>query len=110
MLHPEFEPGLIGGASTMPELKNKKKNPEYIFDKVTLKIVDTLLDNPSIPYNKNQLAEAADISRDALYRRWDVLLEYSILKKSEVGSSGDYWELDQNSDTVEAIARILHSE
>lgn len=94
----------------MPELKKKRKDLEYIFDDVTLKIVDTLLDNPAIPYNKNQLAEAAEISRDALYRRWDALIAFNILKKSDVGSKADYWELDENSETVEAIARILHSD
>lgn len=93
----------------MPELKNKEKRGKYILDDVTVKIVDTLLDNPAIPYNKNQLAEAANVSRDALYRRWDSLLEHNILKKSDIGAKGDYWELNEDSDTVEAITRILHS-
>lgn len=91
----------------MPELKNENK-AKYILDDVTVKVVDTLLDNPSIPYSKSQLAEAADISRDALYRRWDALVENNIVKKSDVESGGDYWELDQGSEKVEAIAKLLH--
>lgn len=94
----------------MPKLKNKEKRAQYILDEITVKIVDTLLDNPTIPYNKNQLAEAADVSRDALYRRWEALRENNIVKKSEVKSGGDYWELDGSSETVEAIAKILHQE
>ncbi len=91
----------------MPELKNENK-AKYILDDVTVKVVGTLLDNPSIPYSKSQLAEAADISRDALYRRWDALIENDIVKKSDVESGGDYWELDQDSEKVEAIAKLLH--
>ena len=91
----------------MPELKNDNKT-KYILDDVTVKIVDTLLDNPAIPYSKTQLAEASDISRDALYRRWDSLVRNNIVKKSNVESSGDYWELDQDSEKVEAIARLMH--
>lgn len=94
----------------MPELENKEgKRGKYIFDDITLEIVDTLLDNPSIPYNKNQLAEAAGVSRDALYRRWEALIANNILKKSDVGSKGEYWELDESSETVKSIVRILHS-
>jgi len=92
----------------MPELKTVNRG-KYILDDVTLKIVDMLLDNPAVPYNKNQLAENAGVSRDALYRRWDALIEHGIVKKSDVGSKGDYWELNEASDTVEAIAKIIHS-
>ena len=91
----------------MPKLENENR-AKYILDDVTVKVVDTLLDNPSIPYSKSQLAEAADISRDALYRRWDALVENNIVKKSDVESGGDYWELDQDSEKVEAIAKLLH--
>lgn len=94
----------------MPELEDRRDKGKHILDDITLKIVDTLLDNPSIPYNKNQLAEAAEVSRDALYRRWDAIITHNILKKADIGAEGDYWELNQDSDTVEAIARILHSE
>lgn len=83
---------------------------DYLLDDVSTTIVDTLLDNPAIPYNKSQLADAADVSRDALYRRWDTLVERGILKKSDVGAKGTYWELNEDSDVVEAIARILHSQ
>lgn len=93
----------------MPELKNRKtKNSKYILDDVTAKIVDLLLDNPSIPYSKTQLAEAAGISRDALYRRWDALRKNNIIKKAEVESETDYWELNQDSKKVEAIAQLMH--
>lgn len=91
----------------MSDLKHEQK-AKYILDDVTVKVVGTLLDNPSIPYSKSQLAEAADISRDALYRRWDALIENDIVKKSDVESGGDYWELDQDSEKVEAIAKLLH--
>ncbi|MDY6789531.1 MAG: Lrp/AsnC family transcriptional regulator [Candidatus Nanohaloarchaea archaeon] len=95
----------------MPQVQRKGEQQEgkleFILDEITVQIVETLLDNPKIPYNKKQLAEAADISRDALYRRWKTLIAFGILGSSEVGSGKDYWQLNQDSEIVEAIAKII---
>jgi response regulator of citrate/malate metabolism len=93
----------------MQQAKEKhRKDLHYILDDVMMNIVDTLLENPKIPYNKSQLAKAAGISRDALYRRWDTLTAFNIVKESDVAAEGTYWELNQDSDMVESIAHILH--
>jgi len=92
------------GTATVQE----KDAPPHIIDDVTLRIVDALLDNPAVPFNKSQLAEAAGVSRDALYRRWDVFMEYNIVEKADVGAKGTYWTLPPDSDMVDALARIIH--
>jgi len=79
-----------------------------LLDDITIKIVDTLLENPTIPYTKTQLADAADISRDALYRRWNDLQAYNIIQRAEEETGGDYWILNQNADAVKALATLLH--
>lgn len=86
----------------------ERETPPHIIDEVTLRIMDTLLDNPTIPFNKSQLADAAGVSRDALYRRWDVFLEYDIIKEADVGAGGTYWTLNADADIVDALARIIH--
>jgi response regulator of citrate/malate metabolism len=79
-----------------------------LLDDITIKIVDTLLENPTIPYTKTQLADAAGISRDALYRRWNDLQAYDIIQRAEDETGGDYWTLNQEADAVKALATLLH--
>ncbi|MFC5133488.1 MULTISPECIES: Lrp/AsnC family transcriptional regulator [Haloferacaceae] len=79
-----------------------------LLDNITIKIVETLLENPTIPYTKTQLADAADISRDALYRRWNDLQAYDIIQRAEDETGGDYWTLNQEADAVKALATLIH--
>lgn len=95
---------------TTTRTAGEREGPQFILDDITLRIVQTLLDNPLIPYTKTQLADAADVSRDALYRRWDELQSYDILERAESESGGDYWRLNQDSDAVRAIATLLHQQ
>jgi len=87
---------------------NETPKVKYILDDITRKIVDLLLDHPTTPYTKTQIAENADISRDALYRRWNALVGFNIIERAPDESGGDYWKLNIESDLVEAIATLLH--
>lgn len=79
-----------------------------MIDSVTEKLVRVLLENPAIPYNKKQLAEAAGVSRNALYRRWDTLKEYDLVEEAEVGSGGTYWKLNPDSPAADALIKLLY--
>jgi len=79
-----------------------------LLDDITIKIVETLLENPTIPYTKTQLADAAGISRDALYRRWNDLQANDIIQRAEDETGGDYWTLNQEADAVKALATLIH--
>ncbi|MDY6789016.1 MAG: hypothetical protein SVV03_03555 [Candidatus Nanohaloarchaea archaeon] len=94
----------------MPATAEREKTPDKIVDGVTVQVVNALLDNPTVPFNKSQLAEAAGVSRDALYRRWDAFVGYGIVEKADVASGKAYWTLNSDSDTVDALARIIHPE
>lgn len=91
----------------MQQLK-PRDDGQYLIDDITLKIVDALLDNPTVPFNKSQLAKAAGVSRDALYRRWDTLVTYDIVEQADVGASDTYWTLNPDADAVDALARLIH--
>lgn len=78
-----------------------------LLDDITIKIVTTLLENPTIPYTKTQLADAAEISRDALYRRWNDLQEHEIIQRADNEDGRDYWTLNQQSDAVKALTTLI---
>ncbi|MDY6777793.1 MAG: winged helix-turn-helix domain-containing protein [Candidatus Nanohaloarchaea archaeon] len=80
---------------------------DYILDPVTRKVVEVLLENPDVPYNKSSLAEEAGVSRDALYRRWDTLMDMGIVEEVTMGSEASYYSLHGESEAVEAIQKLL---
>lgn len=91
-----------------PATAKQGSRANTLLDDITFKIVETLLENPTIPYTKTQLADAADISRDALYRRWNDLQSYDIVQRAENETGGDYWTLNQQADAVKALATLIH--
>ncbi|MCU4753473.1 hypothetical protein OB919_16025 [Halobacteria archaeon AArc-curdl1] len=84
-------------------------NPQHILDTVTLKVAKTLLENPTIQYNQSTLAEAADVSRDALLRRWDTLTEIGLLQKADVESSIDHWKLNSDSEIANTLSKLIYT-
>ena len=82
-------------------------DPIYIVDEVTYKVANVLLDNPKVPYNKSQLAEAAGVSREALYRRWETFQETGLIERAEVGSNSEYWTLNPDSQISENLSQIM---
>jgi DNA-binding Lrp family transcriptional regulator len=94
----------------MADESQESVDAEDILDSITLKIAKTLFENPKIPYNKTSLAKAADVSKDALFRRWDTLVEGGLVEKAEVESSVDHWQLKTNgaSPLPDALSQILY--
>ncbi|MDY6768792.1 MAG: hypothetical protein SVW02_01655 [Candidatus Nanohaloarchaea archaeon] len=82
---------------------------DAIMNEVTLEVVDTLLDNPTIPFTKSQLAEASDVPQDALIRHWLTLKLSRIIQRADVDEEGTYWRLNPDAEVVEALARIIHA-
>ena len=85
-------------------------NADKILDEITAKIVQLLIENPTIYYNKSQIARHADVSRDALYNRLDALLAHGVLKEVEVGNEHTHYKLNQDSPSTNAIAQLLYPE
>lgn len=92
------------------------KEPTYrtevvgdVLDTVTAKVLNVLIQHPTIPYNKSQLAEQADVSRDALYDRWDTYIKLGMIQEAEIGGNRTYWTLNPDSEIVDGVARILYS-
>lgn len=64
--------------------------------------------NPTIQYNQSTLVETADVSRDALLRRWDTLNETGLLEKVDAESKGDHWKLKQESEIANTLGRLIY--
>lgn len=74
------------------------------------KIMDVLLDHPNVGYSKTELAEAAGVSRSALYNHWDLLVENEIvIEKKKYGGTVLY-RLNPDSELVNYLGRIIDSQ
>lgn len=74
------------------------------------KIMDVLLDHPNVGYSKKDLAEAAGISRSALYNHWDLLVENEIVVEKKKYGGTTLYRLNSNSELVNHLGRIIDSE
>jgi len=85
-------------------------NPHHFLDSVTKEIVEVLLENPTMPYSKTSLADAADISKDALYRRWDDFKEVGLVEQADVESKTEHWRLNSDSSIANNLGSILYQD
>ena len=83
---------------------------DWLVDDITARIVRTLIENPTISYNKSQLIEAADVSRTAFYNRFNQLKDRDIIETAHVASGHKYWKLNPDSDAADALSVLLYPE
>ena len=74
------------------------------------KIMDVLLDHPNVGYSKKELAEAAGISRSALYNSWETLEENKIVREKKKYGGTTLYRLNPDSDLANHLGRIIDSE
>lgn len=79
-----------------------------LVDEVAAKIMRTLLENPTMSYNKSQLSKAAAVSRPAFYIRFKALRNRGVIEAADVASGHQYWTLNADSDVANALATILY--
>ena len=79
---------------------------ELIIDEPLAKIIEFLLDNPIMDYSKTDLAKQTGVSRSTLYRKWDILEELSIIRKSRKYQNTQLYKLDTDSSVVNELGRL----
>ena len=79
---------------------------ELILDEPIAKIIEFLLENPVMDYSKTDLAEQTGVSRSTLYRKWDILEELSIIRKSRKYQNTQLYKLDTDSSIVNELGRL----
>lgn len=78
-----------------------------LLNKTVEKMLDVLLDHPNVGYSKKELAEAAGISRSALYNVWNVLEDNGIVIKKKKYGGTTLYRLNPNSEIVNHIGRLM---
>ncbi|MFB6294296.1 MAG: hypothetical protein ABEI97_00905 [Candidatus Nanohaloarchaea archaeon] len=74
------------------------------------KVLDVLLDHPNVGYSKTELAEAAGVSRSALYDLWDVLEANEIVVEKNRYGGTTLYRLNPDSSLVDALGRIIDAD
>ena len=99
----------------MLDLKDDKTPIREIFgDSPKVKVLDVLIGNPNLDYSKKELAEAAEISKNTLYKLWDELVEKKMVKKTRKIGNATLYKLNEDSKIVKELVefekRLLQSE
>ena len=79
---------------------------ELMMDEPLAKIIEFLLENPVMDYSKTDLSEETGISRSTIYRKWDVLEQFSIIMKTRKYQNTQLYKLDIHSPVVNEIGRL----
>jgi DNA-binding transcriptional ArsR family regulator len=70
-------------------------------------VLDVLLDHPNVGYSKKDLAEAAGISRSALYDNWSILEENKLVVEKKKYGGTTLYRLNPDSEIVNYLGRII---
>ena len=81
-----------------------------VLDQATAQIVELVLENPGIHYNKSQLARHAEVSRETVYDRLEALLTYGVLEEADVQIQTTHYKLNPDADATNAFAQLLYPE
>ena len=78
-----------------------------LLNKTVEKILNVLLDHPNVGYSKKELAEAAGISRSALYNAWDTLEKNEIVIEKKKYGGTTLYRLNPNSEIVNHLGKLI---
>lgn len=75
-------------------------------ESAVLKILDVLMEHPSMDYSKKELAEAAEIAESTVHRSWDRIEEMGAVKKSRKYGKTQLYKLNQNSEIIKQLYKL----
>jgi len=80
---------------------------EQVFGKSSvLKILNVLMDHPSMDYSKKDLAEAAGIAESTVHRSWEKIERIDAVEKSRKYGKTQLYKLNQDSGTVKQLFKL----
>lgn len=71
-----------------------------------LKILDVLMEHPSMDYSKRELAEAAGIAESTVHRSWDKIEEMKSVQKSRKYGKTQLYKLNQDSEIIKQLYKL----
>lgn len=75
-------------------------------ESAALKILDVLMEHPSMDYSKKELAEAAGIAESTVHRSWDRILEIDAVEESRKYGKTQLYKLNQDSEIVKQLFKL----
>lgn len=70
------------------------------------RIIDFLIENKGLDFSKTQIAEGAGISRTALFKYWDTVEKFGIVKVTRTFGKAKLYTLNSESELVQEILNL----
>lgn len=71
-----------------------------------VKVIDLLITRPRIQYTKTEIADCAEIGRATLYKFWDVLERYQIVKPTYQIGKTILYTVNMDSPALKALKKF----
>lgn len=80
---------------------------EKVFgESAVLKVLDVLMEHPSMDYSKKELAETAGIAESTVHRSWDKIEELNAIQESRKYGKTQLYKLNQDSEIIKQIYKL----
>lgn len=79
---------------------------KFFGESAQLKILDVLMNHPSMDYSKKDLAEAAGVAESTVHRSWDRIKAADAVKESRKYGKTQLYKLNQDSDIVKQLFKL----
>jgi DNA-binding transcriptional ArsR family regulator len=71
-----------------------------------LKILDVLMNHPSMDYSKKELGEAAGVAESTVHRSWERIEEMNAVTESRKYGKTQLYKLNQSSEIVKQLFKL----
>lgn len=75
-------------------------------ESAVLKILDVLMNHPSMDYSKKDLAQAAGIAESTVHRSWDKINDINAVKESRKYGKTQLYKLNQESEIIKKLFKL----
>lgn len=80
---------------------------ETVFgESAVLKILDVLMEHPSMDYSKKELSEVAGIAESTVHRSWDRVEKMNATEESRKYGKTQLYKLNQDSDIIRQLYKL----
>ncbi|ODS37811.1 hypothetical protein BEH94_05080 [Candidatus Altiarchaeales archaeon WOR_SM1_SCG] len=84
------------------------KIPEEFYDNPMTRIVDFLIENKGFDYSKEEIAKGSSVSRTTLFKYWEWLEKFGIVKVTRTYGKTKLYTLNVESEVVKAVSIIAY--
>lgn len=79
---------------------------ELLGNNSAMKIVEFFIVNAPLNYNKTQISEALNMGRGTLYKAWDILEEFDILRTISSDGKCRFYVLNKENKIVTTLLKL----